>query len=76
MKKEVMNVCDALLVLIHNISHTEDNIPGGFELCFGDDEIKITAKINLDYEFIRKNEDETTVFYIRNDGDDKKEWIC
>jgi hypothetical protein len=73
MSEEAINVCDALLALIRNIMHTEDIIPGGFELCFGDDELKITAKINLDYEDIRKNEDETTVFYIRNDGNDKKE---
>lgn len=73
MKQEAINVCEALLNLIENISHTQNQIPGGFELVFGDDEVKITAKINLEYEYVRKNEDETIAFYTRNNSDDKKE---
>ena len=87
MNDETKKVCNALIGLIGKICTDHNTVPGGFSLEFGDDVIKITADINLKYdftnesasrefiqEFIKKSESlENLERFIKDFENDKKE---
>ena len=50
MNDEIKKVCDALIGLIGKVCTDCNTVPDGFNLSFGNDKIKITADINLDYD--------------------------
>lgn len=56
MNDEFRKVCEALIGLIGKICIVHDTVPDGFNLSFGNDKIKITADINLKYDFTKKGE--------------------
>lgn len=55
-EKEAKNVCNAILGLIHRIVIDNEDRPDEITLVFGDDVLKITANINLEYEIMYESE--------------------
>lgn len=67
MNDECNKVCKALLELIKKVCTDCNTVPDGFNLSFGDDRLKITADINLEYDVAMKIEsDEIIEEFIRN----------
>ena len=54
MDEETRKLCDSLQTLIFKIIETEDKIPDGFKLTFGNENVLFNADVKLDIELTPK----------------------